>query len=117
MPVVPEVNSTACTADSSTARRYGGTGLGLAICSRIVALRDGQSWVESDPGKGSTFHCTARLDSDPAVSPQEVDRQLASLQGRSVLVIDDNATNRRILEEVLRGWQIRAQLAGSGADG
>jgi PAS domain S-box-containing protein len=99
-------------ADTSTSRRYGGTGLGLAISRQLVALMDGRIWLESQLGVGTTFHFTARLDvQDPATIP--VAAELHQLQGLPVLVVDDNATNRRILEEMLSHWGLKPTTVDS----
>ena len=87
-------------ADNSTTRRYGGTGLGLTICRRLVEMMGGRLWVESVEGQGTTFHFTARLEVDPGTGVA-VEPGVGDLRGVPVLIVDDNATNRRILSEQL----------------
>jgi CheY-like chemotaxis protein len=99
-------------ADGSTARKFGGTGLGLAISERLVTAMGGRIWVEGEPGTGSQFHFTVSLGwvREPVEESKPGD---VKLEGASVLVVDDNPTNRRILEEQLRSWGMRPEEAES----
>jgi len=103
-------------ADGTTTRTHGGTGLGLAIATQLVRQMGGRIWVESAAGEGTTFHFTAQLPvrQSPAPNVRHADpRELESLR---VLVVDDNAVNRRILREMLTNWRMLPTVVGSGAE-
>jgi PAS domain S-box-containing protein len=101
--------------DTSTTRKYGGTGLGLTIAARLVTLMGGAITVDSVPGQGSIFAFTARFGLQPHPSEAANASPPIVLCGLPVLIVDDNATNRHILEEWLRGYSLVPTVAGDGA--
>ncbi len=101
-------------ADGSTSRVYGGTGLGLSITARLVEMMGGRIWVQSEMSEGSVFHFTVRLSPSTEPASRRMPLDVSILKGVNVLVVDDNATNRRILEESLRTWGMKVTSVDGG---
>ena len=102
--------------DTSTTRRYGGTGLGLVISKRLAEMMGGTIWVESEPGAGSAFIFTTVMQASELPDPEDQQFDPALLESRSVLIVDDNATNRGILEAQLKNWGMTPMSAATGQE-
>lgn len=100
--------------DSSTTRKYGGSGLGLVISSKLVAMMGGSIQVESVEGRGTTFSFSIATRISMKPMQNYVTDNTTGIEGRAVLVVDDNATNRQILKQQLEGWKLRSYVADSG---
>lgn len=102
-------------ADGTTTRKYGGTGLGLTITQRLIEMMGGRVWIESTPGTGTTFHFSIVADIAKDEGGQG-DAQIRDFNGLKVLIVDDNATNRLILDEMVQNWRMSPTVVENGTE-
>lgn len=110
---IPKLFDSFAQANGSITRKYGGTGLGLTICKRLIEIMGGSIEARSDPGKGSTFYFTVELGFPPE-SKEQFFVPPADLQGMNVLVVDDNVTSQKFLQDMLASFSFKVTVAGSG---
>ena len=101
-------------ADGSVTRQYGGTGLGLAISKQLSELMNGRIWLESEEGKGSTFHFTAQFRPGDLTTAPALPVDITSLKGLPLLIVDDNLMNRKVFTEMIAAWGMKAKAVAGG---